>query len=330
MTLLRVETLAVELLRDGARYPLVKDASLEVAPGETLAVVGESGSGKSLTALAVMGLLAPELSIARGRVIFDGQDLGRLSPEQLREIRGRDMAMVFQEPMTSLNPVLSIGRQLTEGMRLKLGLSRREARERAASLLAEVGIADPERRLSQFPHQFSGGMRQRVMIAMALACQPKLILADEPTTALDVTIQAQILALTARLCREHGVGLVLITHNLGIVARYADRVSVMYAGHVVEEASAADLYARPAHPYTRGLLDSVPRLDTERRTALKPIPGAPPDPMRPVTGCPFHPRCAHAGEICRTTMPPPVRAESRMVACHAPLEAVSKTMAVAS
>ncbi|MEM6680106.1 MAG: ABC transporter ATP-binding protein [Pseudomonadota bacterium] len=330
MTLLRVETLAVELLRDGARYPLVKDASLEVAPGETLAVVGESGSGKSLTALAVMGLLAPELSIARGRVIFDGQDLGRLSPEQLREIRGRDMAMVFQEPMTSLNPVLSIGRQLTEGMRLKLGLSRREARELAASLLAEVGIADPERRLSQFPHQFSGGMRQRVMIAMALACQPKLILADEPTTALDVTIQAQILALTARLCREHGVGLVLITHNLGIVARYADRVSVMYAGHVVEEASAADLYARPAHPYTRGLLDSVPRLDTERRTALKPIPGAPPDPMRPVTGCPFHPRCAHAGEICRTTMPPPVRAESRIVACHAPLEAVSKTMAVAS
>ncbi|MEO0763113.1 MAG: ABC transporter ATP-binding protein, partial [Pseudomonadota bacterium] len=250
MTLLTVENLAIDLERDGRRHRLVHDASFAVEAGETVAVVGESGSGKSLTALAVMGLLPAELSVGAGRAIFEGQDLGTLDERARRRLRGPAMAMIFQEPMTSLNPVLSIGRQMTEGMRLTLGLSRRDARSRAAQLLADVGIADPERRLGQYPHQFSGGMRQRVMIAMALSCRPRLILADEPTTALDVTIQAQILALVTRLCHEHGVGLVLITHNLGIVARHADRVAVMYAGRVVERAGAAGLYAAPAHPYT--------------------------------------------------------------------------------
>ncbi|MEM7497482.1 MAG: ABC transporter ATP-binding protein [Pseudomonadota bacterium] len=323
MSLLSVENLAIDLDRDGVRHRLVHGASLDVAPGEILAVVGESGSGKSLTALAVMGLLADGLSLAGGRVLFDWRDLADMAAEERRALRGGAMAMIFQEPMTSLNPVLSIGRQLTEGMRLKLGMDRRTARERAAELLALVGISDAERRLSQYPHQLSGGMRQRVMIAMALACEPKLILADEPTTALDVTIQAQILALTARLCRDKDVGLVLITHNLGIVARYADRVVVMYAGRVIEEAPAAPLYAAPAHPYTRGLLDSVPRLDAERGSALTPIAGSPPDPMRPVPGCAFHPRCPQASAICRAEVPMPERVGDRMVACHHPLGALA-------
>ncbi|MGF1501329.1 MAG: ABC transporter ATP-binding protein, partial [Paracoccaceae bacterium] len=284
---------------------------------------GESGSGKSLSALAVMGLLPGELEIARGRAVFEGQDLAQMSEAERRALRGGAMAMIFQEPMTSLNPVLSIGRQLTEGMRAH-GLPARAARERAVELLADVGIADPRRRLAQYPHQFSGGMRQRVMIAMALAGRPRLILADEPTTALDVTIQAQILALTARLCRDHGVGLVLITHNLGIVARYADRVSVMYAGRVVEEAPAAELYRAPRHPYTRGLLDSVPRLDRPRGAGLMPIPGAPPDPMRPVAGCAFHPRCVHATAVCRREIPELAPTDGRMVACHHPLAALAE------
>ncbi|MEO0623751.1 MAG: ABC transporter ATP-binding protein [Pseudomonadota bacterium] len=321
MTLLTVENLAIDLARDGATHRLVRGASLTVAPGEILALVGESGSGKSLTALAAMGLLGERLSIAGGRVRFEGRDLAAMTEEERRTLRGGAMAMIFQEPMTSLNPVLSIGRQLTEGMRLKLGLGRREAQIRAAELLALVGISDPERRLRQYPHQFSGGMRQRVMIAMALAGGPKLILADEPTTALDVTIQAQILALTVRLCREQGMGLVLITHNLGIVARYADRVAVMYAGRVIEEAVAADLYARPAHPYTRGLLDSVPRLDASRAGTLTPIAGAPPDPMRPVPGCAFHPRCPGATAVCREDAPAQEWTGARMVACHHPLGA---------
>ncbi len=323
MALLTVEDLAVDLDRDGTTHRLVQSASLSVAPGEILAVVGESGSGKSLTALAVMGLLTEGLSVARGRMEFEGRDLEAMTPAERRGICGSAITMIFQEPMTSLNPVLSIGRQVTEGMRLKLGLPRREALARAVELLALVGISDPERRLRQYPHQLSGGMRQRVMIAMALACGPRLILADEPTTALDVTIQAQILDLTARLCRDQGVGLVLITHNLGIVARYADRVAVMYAGRVIEEAAAPDLYAAPAHPYTRGLLESVPRLSAARDEALTPITGAPPDPMRPVPGCAFHPRCPAASGLCRTELPPPRRAAGRMVACHHPLQALA-------
>ena len=321
MPLLEIEDLAIDLARDGARRRLVHGASLTVEEGETVAVVGESGSGKSLTALAAMGLLPEELSVGAGRIRFQGRDLAELDEEQRRALRGGDMAMIFQEPMTALNPVLTIGRQLTEGMRAKLGLSKAEAEARAVDLLTQVGVTDPARRLRQYPHEFSGGMRQRVVIAMALACRPKLILADEPTTALDVTIQAQILALTARLCRENGVGLVLITHNLGVVARYADRVCVMYAGGVVEAAEARALYRAPRHPYTRGLLDSVPRLDLDRSRGLQPIPGSPPDPMRPVAGCRFHPRCARAEARCRAEDPPAELRDGRLFACWRPLPA---------
>ena len=319
MSLLAVEGLAIDVAQDGARRRLVHDATLEVAAGETLAVVGESGSGKSLTALAVMGLLPEALAVSAGRIVFEGEDLLAAGAARMRALRGDRMAMVFQEPMTSLNPVRSIGAQLTEGVRLKRGMSRRAAEARAAELLADVGVSDPERRLRQYPHQFSGGMRQRVMIAMALACEPRLLLADEPTTALDVTIQAQILSLASRLCRDHGVGLVLITHNLGIVARHAARVSVMYGGRTVETAPARALYAAPAHPYTRGLLDSVPRLDAPREAGLTPIAGAPPDPMAEIPGCRFHPRCPHAIARCGAETPAPAWAEGRMVACWRPL-----------
>jgi oligopeptide/dipeptide ABC transporter ATP-binding protein len=303
MALLSVENLAIDLKRGDDTYRLVSDASWQLEEGETLAIVGESGSGKSLTALAVMGLLADELQPANGRIVFEGLDILQASDEQVRRLRGRQIAMVFQEPMTALNPVKSIGYQLTEGMRLNLGLTQKQADERALDLLNQVGISDAKGRLEQYPHQFSGGMRQRVMIAIALACKPKLILADEPTTALDVTIQAQILALMSRLCRENGVGLVLITHNLGIVARHARRVVVMYGGRVVEEADAGDLYRSPRHPYTRGLLRSVPRMDTSRDDELQPIDGAPPDPFDLIGGCRFNPRCSQATDRCRTEVP---------------------------
>ena len=290
MSLLTVEDLSISLFAEGAETPLVRSVSYSVEAGETLAIVGESGSGKSLSSLAVMGLLAEELQVVSGRVTLDGTELTSLSAKQMRAHRGRDLSMVFQEPMTSLNPVRSIGAQIMESIEENLGFSRTEARARAISLLREVGVSDAERRLRQYPHHFSGGMRQRVMIAIALAAEPKLIIADEPTTALDVTIQAQILDLMARLCREHGTSLVLITHNLGIVARYASRVMVMYAGRIVESGSAADLYTAPRHPYTEGLLRSVPRLDQDRSQPLRPIDGDPADPFAQITGCRFHPR----------------------------------------
>ncbi len=315
MTLLRVENLAIDVARDGGTCRLVHDAHFSVDRGETLAVVGESGSGKSLTALAVMDLLGEGLSVASGKILYDGTDLTRLPPQERNALRGSKIAMIFQEPMTSLNPVRSIEHQLIEGMRLKMRLNRQAARARALELLAEVGISDPERRLKQYPHQFSGGMRQRVMIAIALSCEPDLILADEPTTALDVTIQAQILALTSRLCRDHGIGMVLITHNLGIVARYAQNVAVMYGGRVVERASARQLYRDPQHPYTRGLLASVPRLDLPRDTPLRPIPGAPPDATVELTGCRFHPRCPMATEICAQKVPDFSMTDGHEVAC---------------
>lgn len=319
MTLLNVENLAIDVTRDKKASRLVHDADFSVSAGETLAIVGESGSGKSLTSLAVMGLLARELSVGSGRILFEGKDLATLSEKDRNDIRGRDMAMIFQEPMTSLNPVRSIGAQLTEGMKLKLGLSRADAQARALSLLNEVGISDPRRRLKQFPHQLSGGMRQRVMIAIALSCRPKLILADEPTTALDVTIQAQILSLISKLCSQNGVGLVLVTHNLGIVARHAQNVAVMYGGRIVEQAPAPALYHTPQHPYTRGLLDSVPRLDQPRNIPLRPISGAPPDPLQPVSGCRFHPRCAYASDLCQQDVPKMTTETAHGVACHFPL-----------
>ena len=303
--LLSIEDLVVEFSTEAGRFHAVDGVSLDVAAGEIVAVVGESGSGKSVTALSVLRLLpSPPGRVAAGRILFQGRDLLELDADEIRKVRGRHIGMIFQEPMTSLNPLLSIGRQLTEGMRLHLGLSKAGARTRALELLALVGISDAERRLAQYPHQMSGGMRQRIMIAMAVSCEPELIIADEPTTALDVTIQAQILELLQGLCRRLGVALVIITHNLGVVARYANRVNVMYAGRIVERGEATRLYARPAHPYTAGLLHSVPRLDRPRGAHLDPIPGSPPDPSALASGCAFRPRCQLATVECAAAVPP--------------------------
>jgi oligopeptide/dipeptide ABC transporter ATP-binding protein len=303
-SLLEVEDLRVEFgTREGA-IRAVDGATWDVREGETVALVGESGCGKSATALAILRLLAhPAGRIVGGRVRFKGRDLLRLPAEEMRAIRGREIGMIFQEPMTSLNPTLTVGRQLTEGPEIHLGLRPAAARARAVELLALVGIAAPERRLGQYPHQFSGGMRQRIMIAMALACNPALVLADEPTTALDVTIQAQVLDLLRDLSRRLGVALLLITHNLGVVARYAARVNVMYAGRIVEHAPAPDLYHHPRHPYTVGLLRSVPRLDVPRRHRLTPIEGRPPDLMRLPPGCAFAPRCGWKVARCGADQP---------------------------
>jgi len=315
--LIAVKELSVEF--STARGPLraVDRASWSARPGEILAIVGESGSGKSVSALAVMGLLArPAGRVVGGRVLFGGRDLTRLPPGEMRALRGREIGMVFQEPMSSLNPILTIGLQIMEPLVLHLGMSAKQARARAAELLSLVGISEAERRLDQYPHNFSGGMRQRVMIAIALSCNPKLIIADEPTTALDVTIQAQILELMKDLSVRLGITQVIITHNLGIVARYADRVAVMYGGAVVEEGTAARLFASPRHPYTRGLLRSVPRLDLPRGPTLATIEGQPPDLSRPLAGCKFAPRCAHRIGLCDT--PPPMHsfADGARSACH--------------
>jgi oligopeptide/dipeptide ABC transporter ATP-binding protein len=282
----------------------VDGVSWDVRKGETVALVGESGCGKSVSALSVMRLVsAPAGRIVGGEIIFKGRNLLALSEEEMRRVRGREIGMIFQEPMTSLNPVLTIGRQLTETVETHLGMTSAQAQARAVELLSLVGIPDGARRLRQFPHQFSGGMRQRIMIAMALACDPALVLADEPTTALDVTIQAQILELMKSLSRRLGVAIMMITHNLGVVARYADRVNVMYAGKIVERATAREIYANPRHPYTLGLLRSVPRLDEPRRAKLQPIPGQPPDLSRLPAGCSFAPRCAYATDRCRQEEP---------------------------
>ncbi len=304
MALLEVNGLAVEFATVGGRVQAVNEISYAVEPGEIVAIVGESGSGKTAAALSILGLIPqPPGRVVGGQVNFQGEDLLQIGEEKLRQIRGRRISMIFQEPMTSLNPVLSIGRQLTEAMRRHLGLSKNEANGRAVALLDQVGIADPEHRLKQYPMHFSGGMRQRVMIAMALSCGPDLIIADEPTTALDVTIQAQILSLMKDLTAQLGVAMVIITHNLGIVARYADRVNVMYAGRIIEHGPAAEVYRDPAHPYTIGLLNSVPRLDRPRGSLLEPIPGNPPDLTALGQGCAFMPRCRFATARCGEEMP---------------------------
>ncbi|MEM9409297.1 MAG: ABC transporter ATP-binding protein [Acidobacteriota bacterium] len=275
---------------------------LSVASGETLALVGESGSGKSMTALSLLQLVPEPGRIEGGRIRFDGQDLLALDKQGIRSVRGNRIAMIFQEPMSSLNPVLTIGEQVAEPIQLHRDVERNEALERAGELLRRVAIPDAEQRLNAYPHELSGGMRQRVMIAMALACEPELILADEPTTALDVTVQAQILSLLKRLTEETNAALLLITHDLGVVARYADRVAVMYGGRVVETAPASALYRAPQHPYTRGLLASVPRLDGEDRR-LVPIEGQPPDLADLPAGCAFAPRCPLAFDRCRHEQP---------------------------
>ena len=299
-SLLEVKNLATHFFTQEGVVKAVDDISYSVEEGEVVGIVGESGCGKSVGAMSIMRLVAsPPGRIVGGEVLFEGEDLVQADDDRLRAIRGNRISMVFQEPMTSLNPVLTVGRQLTETLELHMNMNKTESRERAAKLLEMVGIPDSDRRLNDYPHQFSGGMRQRVMIAMALSCDPKLIIADEPTTALDVTIQAQILELMQDLSKELGTALIIITHNLGVVARYADRVIVMYAGKIVETASAVDLYQNPRHPYTLALLNSVPRLDSnEERVRLDAIDGLPPNLGDLPVGCNFAPRCRFATDEC--------------------------------
>ncbi len=308
--LLQVEDLNVRFHTGAGVLQAVDGVTYGVSPGEAVAIVGESGSGKSMGALALLGLVPSPPGVVGGRVLFQGRDLLTLDAEAIRQVRGKEIGMIFQEPMTSLNPLLTIGTQLRESMELHLGLTTRQADERACELLKMVGIADPERRIKQYPHHFSGGMRQRVMIAIAISCDPKLVIADEPTTALDVTIQAQILTLMKDLTTRLGAALILITHNLGIVARYTSRVHVMYAGRMVESGTTGTIFARPRHPYTIGLLASVPRLDKPRGVRLVPIDGQPPDLARLGPGCAYQPRCTHAVEKCTGSQPSFDRIES--------------------
>jgi oligopeptide/dipeptide ABC transporter ATP-binding protein len=320
--LLSVEDLRVEFsTRRGTVYA-VNGISFDIARGETLGIVGESGCGKSVTSLAVLGLLARNGRVRSGSASFGGQDLIQMSDRALRQIRGREIAMIFQDPMTSLNPVLTIGKQIREALKTHFGMDRKDADVRAAELIDRVGIPSASARLRDYPHQFSGGMRQRAMIAMALACQPKLLIADEPTTALDVTIQAQILALLRELVAEEDAALILITHDLGVVAGMCERVNVMYAGMFVETGSADQLFGSPRHPYTLGLLQSVPRLDAARRARLHPIEGAPRNMLNSPTACPFQPRCRYEVAESRESVPPLVEIEpGHKVACFNPVPA---------
>ncbi|HEX6422202.1 MAG TPA: ABC transporter ATP-binding protein [Acidimicrobiales bacterium] len=315
---LTVDDLTVRIATRRGSARVVNGVSWAVSPGETLAIVGESGSGKSVSVLSLLGLVARPPAAVTGRATFGGQDLLALPEEALRKVRGPGIGMVFQDPMTSLNPVLTVGRQLTEGMEAHLGLRGRGARDRAVDLLDQVGIPSPAERLGAYPHQLSGGMRQRVMIAIALSCDPDVLVADEATTALDVTIQAQIVELIAGLQRDRGMAVVWITHDLGVVAGVADRVAVMYAGRIVEEGAVDDLYADPRHPYTRGLLASLPVLGGvaagRRRAPLAVIPGLPPDPVALPPGCPFFPRCTVRADARCVDQVPPLRAVGGPVA----------------
>jgi oligopeptide/dipeptide ABC transporter ATP-binding protein len=298
----------------------VNGITFDIAPGETLGIVGESGCGKSVTSLAILGLLARNGRVESGRAIFGGRDLIRQSDRALRSIRGREIAMIFQDPMTSLNPVLTIGRQIREALETHFGMDRKEAAVTAAEALDRVGIPSAKARIKDYPHQFSGGMRQRAMIAMALACKPKLLIADEPTTALDVTIQAQILDLLRALVAEENAALILITHDLGVVAGMCERVNVMYGGMFMETGSADQLFGSPRHPYTLGLLQSVPRLDAARRARLQPIEGAPPNMLRAPAACPFQPRCRYEVDLSRQEVPQLVELEpGHFVACFNPV-----------
>ena len=301
--LLAVDNLRVEFAARRVVHA-VRGLSYTIAPGETLGLVGESGSGKSVSALALLGLLPKRVGrITAGSVRFEGRELVGLSEDQLRHVRGARIAMIFQDPLSSLNPVLTVGRQITEGLETHRGLNHRAASKRAVELLDMVGIPAARRRVHDYPHQFSGGMRQRAMIAMALACEPALLIADEPTTALDVTIRAQILDLLGRLRADLNMAVLIITHDLGVVAGFADRLAVMYAGRIVETGQTEDVLARPEHPYTVGLLQSLPRLDRPRQAELKPIGGAPPDLARQIVGCPFAPRCAWRLDLCWSVDP---------------------------
>ncbi|GAA2480877.1 ABC transporter ATP-binding protein [Streptomyces gobitricini] len=322
--LLEVRDLYVEFhTRDGVAKA-VNGVTYSVDAGETLAVLGESGSGKSVTAQAIMGILdMPPGRITGGEVLFRGRDLLKLKEDARRTVRGAEMAMIFQDALSSLNPVLTVGDQLGEMFVVHRGMSKKDARAKAVELMDRVRIPAAGQRVGQYPHQFSGGMRQRIMIAMAMALEPALIIADEPTTALDVTVQAQVMELLAELRRELDMGLILITHDLGVVADVADRIAVMYAGRIIETAPVHDIYKAPAHPYTQGLLDSIPRLDHKSRE-LYAIKGLPPNLTAIPPGCPFHPRCPRARDVCRADVPPLYRvSEDRRSACHFWEETVS-------
>jgi oligopeptide/dipeptide ABC transporter ATP-binding protein len=322
MPLLSVEDLTVRFWTGRGIVHAVNGISFDIAPGETLGIVGESGCGKSVTSLALLGILPRAGRITDGRAVFEGRDLVGMRDEELRKVRGRQIGMIFQDPMTSLNPVLTIGRQLREPLETHFGMDKRAANKRVVELLDQVGIPSPEQRLKDYPHQFSGGMRQRAMIAMALACEPQLLIADEPTTALDVTIQAQILEVLKSLVAQRNTALIMITHDLGVVAGMCERVNVMYAGTFVETGSAEQVFAAPRHPYTLGLLQSVPRLDAGRKQRLTPIEGAPRDMLSPPTACPFAPRCRYEVERSRQELPRLEAIEpGHAVACFNPVPA---------
>jgi peptide/nickel transport system ATP-binding protein len=322
MSLLEVDGLSVTFTRRGRRdVRAVDGVSFSVDAGETLGLVGESGSGKSVTSLAVMGLLPRRGARIGGEVNFDGRSLLGLKQDELRDLRGRELAMVFQDPLSSLNPVVPIGRQVTEVLVRHRKMNGTDSRREATRLLDLVGIPDPERRLREYPHQLSGGMRQRELIAMAVACQPRLLIADEPTTALDVTIQAQILELLKELVRQEGTALVLITHDLGVVAGLCDRVNVMYSGRIVEQADRRTLFVAPRHPYTTGLLGSIPRLDSAEGAPLQPIPGSPTDTLPWPSACAFAPRCPRRLEVCTTVTPELEPDGPRWLRCHNPVPA---------
>jgi oligopeptide/dipeptide ABC transporter ATP-binding protein len=301
--LLQVDDLHVQITSRRGIVRAVDGVSLEVPAGEAVGLVGESGSGKSMTLRAILGVLPPEARVTAGRVLLGGVDLAQLDNRRLNQIRGPKIAMIFQEPMSALNPVMRVGSQIAEGPQVHMGMNRRQSSERAIELMRRVGIPDPERRFSSFPHEFSGGMRQRVMIAIALSCEPSLILCDEPTTALDVTIQDQILRLLVRLCRESGTSLVFVTHDLPVVAQVCHQLAVMYAGRIVEHGSVEGVLTQPCHPYTLGLVRSAPDVD-HPRSSLVAIPGAPPSLVNPPAGCRFHPRCKFAEEDCTVSDPP--------------------------
>jgi len=320
--LLAVEDLRVQFWTSRGTVHAVNGISFDIAAGETLGIVGESGCGKSVTSLALLGILPRAGRVVGGRALFEGRDLIGLPDEQLRKVRGREIAMIFQDPMTSLNPVLTIGRQIREALETHFGMDKDAANARVAELLDQVGIPSARMRLKDYPHQFSGGMRQRAMIAMALACEPKLLIADEPTTALDVTIQAQILELLRTLVADRDTALIMITHDLGVVAGMCERVHVMYAGTFVETGAAEQLFGAPRHPYTLGLLQSVPRLDAGRKQRLTPIEGAPRDMLSPPTACPFAPRCRYEVERSRQELPQLEEIEpGHRVACFNPVPA---------
>ncbi|MPZ91333.1 MAG: ATP-binding cassette domain-containing protein [Actinobacteria bacterium] len=319
--LLSVRDLAVRFETRKSTVRAVNGISFDLEGGETLGIVGESGCGKSVSALAMLGILPRAGRVTAGEVVFEDVDLLKLPDSQLRQIRGNEIAMIFQDPMTSLNPVLTVGRQITEGLRKHRGMGKEDATKEAVSLLERVGIPAAKDRVGDYPHQFSGGMRQRVMIAMAISCRPKILIADEPTTALDVTIQAQILEVLKQLVAEENMALILITHDLGVVAGACERTNVMYAGRFVESAPTTELFERPRHPYTLGLLKSVPRLDAARRERLEPIGGTPLSMTKEIEGCAFAPRCIYATEESRTKAPELHRIDSagHLVACWNPV-----------